>query len=86
MAGGLWRENKVGSTSEAPTPNDGGSIGRAAAAMATDPRILAVGAVQSLFEGAMYIFVLQVCCHAHAPSLEKPILVGRRKKRASTAS
>jgi hypothetical protein len=37
----------------------GTDIGRAAAAMVQDPRIMLVGLVQSLFEGAMYIFVLQ---------------------------
>jgi MFS family permease len=66
LAGFLWKENVGGdATSEPsePSPSSssgkGGAIGRAYSAMASDPKIALVGAVQSFFEGAMYIFVLQ---------------------------
>jgi MFS family permease len=65
IASVCWAENKADrSGAEASqavegAKRDGGGIGRAAAAVAADPKILCVGAVQALFEGAMYIFVLQ---------------------------
>jgi MFS family permease len=69
IASVCWAENKADrSSSEVSASNEGGEVAkssggggirRAAAAMAADPKILCVGAVQSLFEGAMYIFVLQ---------------------------
>mmetsp|Transcript_29437 Transcript_29437/g.65931 ORF Transcript_29437/g.65931 Transcript_29437/m.65931 type:complete len:555 (+) Transcript_29437:71-1735(+) len=67
LASTLWKENKregstteaAGSDSGAKGASSGGAIGKAWQAMVADPRILMVGAIQSLFEGAMYIFVLQ---------------------------
>jgi len=67
IAGGLlalftWKENKgrkvaeVESTTESPRRN---AISEAIKVMVQDPRILLVGTIQALFEGAMYIFVLQ---------------------------
>eukprot|EP01036_Dinobryon_divergens_P024862 gene24862-33350_t len=43
----------------AAAENNSNSISAAISAMSKDPRILLLGAVQALFEGAMYIFVLQ---------------------------
>jgi len=59
-----WRENLGGSTSKDASGEEkqqgGLAIVRAALQeMMRDRRILLVGAVQALFEGAMYIFVLQ---------------------------
>jgi len=62
LAGSLWKENIGEAASEqssSPSPEQGGSIRRAYSAMVNDPKITLVGAVQALFEGAMYIFVLQ---------------------------
>jgi MFS transporter, MFS domain-containing protein family, molybdate-anion transporter len=53
----LWKENvaaKVGNTS-----NNKPSIQDAIQVIKSDPKIFLVGGVQSLFEAAMYIFVLQ---------------------------
>lgn len=54
----LWKENVADSTSgsdgdKKPTIRDAVNV------VAADPKIMLVGAVQSLFEAAMYIFVLQ---------------------------
>jgi MFS transporter, MFS domain-containing protein family, molybdate-anion transporter len=62
----MWRENKASSASPS-TKQDGdsnsnskkSSIREAIQVVARDPQIMLVGAVQSLFEAAMYIFVLQ---------------------------
>lgn len=43
----------------AAAENNSNSISAAVSVMSKDPRILLLGAVQALFEGAMYIFVLQ---------------------------
>jgi len=58
----LWKENKAESVSS----SDGGdsssnspSIRDAVVLVKDDPKIMLLGAVQSLFEAAMYIFVLQ---------------------------
>lgn len=67
FAGLFWKENigEVANDSTLASPSSseksrrGGAIGRAYRAMIDDPKIALVGAVQSLFEGAMYIFVLQ---------------------------
>jgi len=55
LASFLWTENKAekNANNEAPT------IGDAVNVIKEDPKIILVGAVQSLFEAAMYIFVLQ---------------------------
>lgn len=67
----LWRENtrntlpdsSDGAGANAAVESDGesdeGGIMAGLAEIRKDPRIALVGAVQSLFEGAMYIFVLQ---------------------------
>lgn len=62
----LWKENYGGmqsALSDNQTPNGSGStagiVKDAFKAMLVDRRIMLVGAVQALFEGAMYIFVLQ---------------------------
>lgn len=66
-----WRENfggkaaaagekQVASANEAVSREDGGTMVKdAMSAMLADRKIMLVGAVQALFEGAMYIFVLQ---------------------------
>ena len=46
-------------SASASADNNSNSISAAVTAMSKDPRILLLGAVQALFEGAMYIFVLQ---------------------------
>ena len=61
MAGGilttlLWSENKAPQSSDSKTT---ASIRDAVSLVRRDPKIMLVGAVQSLFEAAMYIFVLQ---------------------------
>ena len=57
LASILWKENvaKVDNTDSSKKPN----IGDAWKVMLADKKILLVGAIQALFEGAMYIFVLQ---------------------------
>ena len=50
----LWKENKAPSVD-----NEKPSIGEAFQVVRKDPKIMLVGGVQSLFEAAMYIFVLQ---------------------------
>jgi MFS transporter, MFS domain-containing protein family, molybdate-anion transporter len=53
----LWRENVA--SMDGKTPNSKPSINDAIRVVKHDPRIMLVGGVQSLFEAAMYIFVLQ---------------------------
>jgi MFS transporter, MFS domain-containing protein family, molybdate-anion transporter len=55
MAALLWKEN-VAENSDSSKKK---SIGEAVEVVKGDPKIMLVGAVQSLFEAAMYIFVLQ---------------------------
>jgi len=55
LAGWLWRENKAEPSSQSDAP----SIREAVDVVRADPKIMLVGSVQSLFEAAMYIFVLQ---------------------------
>jgi len=63
IAAATWRENKGGVTAsagEGAASSGGGSIvSDAVKAVIADRRVALVGAVQALFEGAMYIFVLQ---------------------------
>ena len=54
LASVLWGENKASLKSTQTT-----SIREAMGVIRKDPKIMLVGAVQSLFEAAMYIFVLQ---------------------------
>jgi MFS family permease len=54
LAAVLWGENKATLKSSQTT-----SIREAIGVVRADPKIMLVGAVQSLFEAAMYIFVLQ---------------------------
>jgi len=69
IAAVTWRENKGGAAegsgaaeesgaADAPRPS-GSIVGDAVRAVASDRRVALVGAVQALFEGAMYVFVLQ---------------------------
>lgn len=60
LASFLWKENKaeIKESSEG-TSNKEPSIKDAFDVVMADPKIMLVGAVQSLFEAAMYIFVLQ---------------------------
>ena len=58
LAGLTWKENRA--TLAAGGDDKGGvTISDAAKVAVSDPKILLVGSVQALFEGAMYIFVLQ---------------------------
>lgn len=57
LAAWLWKENKAQSSNEGQDEKP--SIGEAIKVIRRDPKIISVGAVQSLFESAMYIFVLQ---------------------------
>mmetsp|Transcript_17709 Transcript_17709/g.33338 ORF Transcript_17709/g.33338 Transcript_17709/m.33338 type:complete len:627 (-) Transcript_17709:79-1959(-) len=65
LAAWLWKENKAQSSGSHAEGGGGGgkherpSIGEAIKVIKRDPKIISVGAVQSLFESAMYIFVLQ---------------------------
>jgi MFS family permease len=56
LAAFLWKENKAPSSG---ADEDKPSIREAVQVIRRDPKIMLVGAVQSLFEAAMYIFVLQ---------------------------
>lgn len=58
MASLLWKEN-VASEDGSASSNSKPSIKDAIQVVKNDPKILLVGGVQSLFEAAMYIFVLQ---------------------------
>uniref|UniRef100_A0A7S2YH79 Molybdate-anion transporter n=1 Tax=Entomoneis paludosa TaxID=265537 RepID=A0A7S2YH79_9STRA len=55
LASLLWKENRSASADTDEKP----SIADAVQVIRKDPKIVLVGAVQSLFEAAMYIFVLQ---------------------------
>lgn len=55
LAAIVWKENKAASSSTEAGP----TVKDAAKIMLADKKIMLVGAVQALFEGAMYIFVLQ---------------------------
>lgn len=55
LAALLWKEN----VAESSGGNEKPSIREAVDVVKSDPKIMLVGAVQSLFEAAMYIFVLQ---------------------------
>jgi hypothetical protein len=67
LASFLWKENKaeVQETSSSDNGDDDGTANKeptikdAIDVVTADPKIMLVGAVQSLFEAAMYIFVLQ---------------------------
>jgi MFS transporter, MFS domain-containing protein family, molybdate-anion transporter len=66
LAALLWKENVAQSSNNNPTSNNDNnnksnkpSIREAVNVVKSDPKIMLVGAVQSLFEAAMYIFVLQ---------------------------
>lgn len=57
-----WKENVAPKSANAGDTSDGGiTIPSAFVEMKKDKRIVLVGAMQALFEGAMYIFVLQWC-------------------------
>ena len=58
LAAWLWKENKAQSSRQ-DGAEEKPSIGDAINVVKRDPKIMLVGAVQSLFESAMYIFVLQ---------------------------
>lgn len=55
MAALLWKENVAEGSDSSSKP----TIREALNVVRKDPKIMSVGAVQSLFEAAMYIFVLQ---------------------------
>ena len=55
LAAFLWKENSAGNASGTSKP----TIAEAVNVIKADPKIMLVGAAQSLFEAAMYIFVLQ---------------------------
>lgn len=60
LAALLWKENKATQDTESNgTEQKDPTIRDALAVVNADPKIMLVGAVQSLFEAAMYIFVLQ---------------------------
>lgn len=65
LASLLWKENVAGGVSTAVSDDDGTkeveakpTIRDAVKVVKADPKIMLVGAIQSLFEAAMYIFVL----------------------------
>lgn len=57
LAASSWKENVAPSSSGSTKP----TIPETLTLMRADKKILLVGAMQALFEGAMYIFVLQWC-------------------------
>lgn len=57
LASVLWKENKATPSSEGDSKQP--TIRDAVKVVKDDPKIMLVGGVQSLFEAAMYIFVLQ---------------------------
>ena len=59
LAGLTWKENRATPVASDTGDTGGVTIRDAARVAASDPKILLVGSVQALFEGAMYIFVLQ---------------------------
>jgi len=58
LAALLWKENRAGKSSSDDSSSKP-SIKDAIKVIRADPKIMMVGGVQSLFEAAMYIFVLQ---------------------------
>ncbi|KAL7549039.1 hypothetical protein ACHAWF_012301 [Thalassiosira exigua] len=63
MASLMWKENIAGGSSDADGAESGDSSSKptirdAVKVVRSDPKIMLVGAMQSLFEAAMYIFVL----------------------------
>ena len=69
LAGLKWRENVAPAVSTADSGGKKPTISDAVGVILKDKRILLVGAMQALFEGAMYIFVLQ-----WPPALRKAIM------------
>lgn len=59
LASFLWKENKAEKTTASDGEQSEPTIRDAIKVVKDDPNIMLVGAVQSLFEAAMYIFVLQ---------------------------
>lgn len=59
LASLLWKENKAEKTTAADGEQNDPTIRDAIKVVKNDPNIMLVGAAQSLFEAAMYIFVLQ---------------------------
>ena len=59
LAGLTWKENRATPAAGGDNKEGGVTIRDAAKVAVSDPKILLVGSVQALFEGAMYIFVLQ---------------------------
>jgi len=59
VAAALWRENKAVTSASASESQAGPTIKEAFDMVLADKKMMLVGAVQALFEGAMYIFVLQ---------------------------
>lgn len=59
IAAATWGENTAGGSSSSGSSQQKSAVWEACKLMRADPRILCVGAVQALFEGAMYIFVMQ---------------------------
>jgi len=59
LASFLWKENKAEKTTSSDGKQSEPTIRDAIKVVKDDPNIMLVGAVQSLFEAAMYIFVLQ---------------------------
>ena len=63
LAAFLWKENVAQKSNTSDDSSEGGSskpsISEAIQVIKDDPKIMLVGGVQSLFEAAMYIFVLQ---------------------------
>jgi MFS transporter, MFS domain-containing protein family, molybdate-anion transporter len=67
LTASLWGENRA---NRSKTEQQRTTIGEAVGVVLHDPKIMLVGAVQSLFEAAMYIFVLQ-WAPAMASAIEK---------------
>jgi len=54
----LWKENVANNNSSSDPKDSKPTIRDAVKVVKSDPKIMLVGAMQSLFESAMYIFVL----------------------------
>ena len=54
----LWKENVASNNSSGDSEDSKPTIRDAVKVVKSDPKIMLVGAMQSLFESAMYIFVL----------------------------
>lgn len=54
----LWKENVANNNSSDDSEDSKPTIRDAVKVVKSDPKIMLVGAMQSLFESAMYIFVL----------------------------